>query len=253
MTIQEKKLSPFQRVDVFNLSWTTLPTGYHRKTNFPICTEEEQQALEALSYVGLIPRNVLERVFNLTRNQINNMVKQSKLVAHSMSSGSNSFSIPFYSLGENGALAIGIHASYRLNYWREYQVKDVLKRLLYFRFFEKLISDGHKIKVKPIVAGMPFVASFEYVNGDKVLVYVAKGSIDDLTTYYKWAKSKELSHRLFLVLERFEQLDMFERIFSKIPCRIVLENELFNNDESPLPQYLINQELNIVEDEKAKE
>ncbi|MBG9728022.1 hypothetical protein ABD87_00265 [Lysinibacillus sphaericus] len=245
-----KKRSPFQNREGVRISFTTIPSGYRRVENFHNGNEKEQIVLEALAIVGLISVKSFETVFKISKTQQSYMLKNNKIVKHNLIA--KGLDIPFYTLGENGAIMVGIHPVYRLNYWKEYNVEALYKRLIFLKLFERMQQQGHDVKISHQAFGTPHTAAIEYSNGDKIAVYVAKGPIEDFTHFYKWAKNEDLMNRLIVVVETFEQLKEQERLLKTIPCRIVIEPTLFDSELEDIPFYFVNDELQFELDMPVK-
>lgn len=231
--------SPFSKARNWRISWRRIPSSYKRLINFHPGNEREHRAITALAHTGLISSKHLRDVFRIDKEQQKKMEKGDKIVRHTIQS--DNLTIPMYSLGENGAIIAGLHDMYESNYWVEYQTNDVLKRFLFFEYFNLLKQRFPDIQT--VATPKPFVAGIQFSNGDIMYVYVAKGDTSDMQTYLKWGK-KSINNQIMVVIgESLVHVDSFKMFLEGLRVRILIEDDLFTQHENFNDYfYLLNDE-----------
>lgn len=207
-------LSPFSLSHEWSLHWKRIPSN--RTAKWLGESEKEKIALEALTAVGVIGGVQLSRLFRLDKNRKKHMVKNGKLVRHSVQK--NKQVIPVYTLGPIGAKMISL-SEYEENYWVTYDVSSVLKRLLFFQLFGLF----PKATIYPALS--PFTGSIRY-NGQMYHVYVARDDVQDLLRTLKWQSTLE---RMILITEKLEFLIPLNAYASDLKMRVVLDQDLRAN------------------------
>lgn len=212
------KVSPFSLKHDWSLGWTRLPSNFKPLPYYNINSMKERKALEALASVGVIGRKQLSRLFQLKPKDIKGMLKTDKIVQHKLTRNDND-NIQIYTLGINGAKALKLDV-YEPNYWVEYNIKEVLRMLLFFQLCHYFPS----LDIVP--TPLPFVSGIEN-NENVIYVYVLKEDMRDLTRFLKWKGRKR--QRVIIVVEKItpqlKQLDLFS---DDLLIRVVLEDDLMN-------------------------
>lgn len=205
--------SPFSLSHDWDLRWKIVPS--HMKAHKHVNGEspKERKALQALACVGVIGGLQLSRLFFLDKTRLKKMVYQKKIIRHEIKK--NNQIIPIYTLGVNGAI-IGEVTGYENNYWLEYRIEDVLKRLLFFKLYE------HFPYAKLFPSPNPFVASF-IDKGKHYYVYVVRGAVDDLARFLKWNTFKD---RLLIIVENENHLNLLAPFLEEIEVRIAFDKTL---------------------------
>lgn len=213
------KVSPFSLSNDWTLGWKRIPSSYRPMRYYNINSMKERKALKALASVGLIGGKQLFNLFSIKRKEISNMLKTDKLVKHELNKSKEKI-IPIYTLGINGAKAIKLDI-YEENYWINFDITDVLKRLLFFQLYRRFST--HKVYPAP----NPFVSAIEN-NNNIIYVYVLKGDIGDLLRYLKWELKSY--HRIIIVTESVDLLQPLDLYIKDLKLRVVLEKDLINNE-----------------------
>ncbi len=198
----------------------------------------ELKALDALSKIGVIGGQQLFRLFNIDKKRLKKMVREKKLVRHEIKLENKI--IPIYTLGTSGSIITGIENYYESNYWVEYEIKDVLKRLLFFNLYQFFY--GQKI----IPAPDPFVGGFE-LNNNLLYVYVIRGDSNDLIQYLKW-KKQTLSARVILITESIKHIQPILMHTTSLKIRITTDDKLANAENIQDLFYLLNRDGDIVKE-----
>ena len=180
---------------------------------------KENKALKALAAVDIIGGRQLSRLFALDKKRLRKMVREHKLVRHEMKLDKKT--IPIYSLGEVGATIAKVHG-YEVNYWVEYRVQDILKRILFFELLQ-LFPDS---TILP--APEPFIGAINY-NGTPLFIYVTRGDINDLLMFLKW-QNKSFSDRIIVITESLENLHSLKLYIKNKRIRMTTDGELFQRE-----------------------
>lgn len=203
--------SPFSLAHDWTLHWKRdYSRGWAVKGESPI----EQKALQALGAVGIIGGFQLLRLFlKRDKNRRRKIVQEKKIIRHEVQKGNQC--IPIYTLGINGA-AMASMSDYKPNYWVNYTIEDVLKRLLFFQLYEKF-PDAHIVP-----APAPFVGAVSF-KSNLLYVYVVRGDMTDLLMHLKWNRFAE---RLIIVTESLNHLQPLNVYASDLKIRVTTDDDL---------------------------
>lgn len=214
-------ISPFSLSHEWSLHWTRIPSNIKRSGFVNGESPKERKALEALAAVGLIGGTQLSRLFSLDKKRIKRMVVEKKIVRHE--AHRNRHVIPIYTLGINGAVVAGLNDCYESNYWVEYKIEDVLKRLLFFQLFQ------HFPESKILPTQEPFSGVIQF-QGKPIYVYVVRGDVSDLLIYLKW-KGKCFNERLVIITESIRHLQSLKATVETLKVRVALDVDLRDDIE----------------------
>jgi len=209
-------ISPYSLSHEWNLHWTRIPSNIKRSDYINGESPKERKALEALAAVGIIEGAQLFRLFSLDKKRLKRMVLEKKIVRHELIRGRQV--IPIFALGINGAVIGGLKGSYESNYWVEYQIEDVLKRLLFFQLFQ------HFPESKVLPTQEPFSGAIRF-QGKEIYFYVLRGDVNDLLLYLKW-KGKSFNERLIIVTESLLHLRPLKVVAETLKLRVALDMNL---------------------------
>lgn len=209
-------ISPYSLSHEWNLHWTRMPSNMRESDYINGESPKERKALEALAAVGIIEGAQLFRLFSLDKKRLKRMVLEKKIVRHELKR--NKQIIPIFTLGINGAVIGGLKDSYDSNYWVEYKIEDVLKRLLFFQLFQHFA--GSKVLPTP----EPFSGAIGF-KGKPIYVYVVRGDVSDLLMYLKW-KGNLFNERLILITESIRHLEKLKMIAERLKLRGILDLDL---------------------------
>lgn len=106
----------------------------------------------------------------------------------------------------------GMKDSYESNYWIEYKIEDVLKRLLLFQLFQ------HFAGSKVLPSSEPFSGAIEF-KGKVIYVYVVRGDVSDLLMYSKWC-GKNFNERIIIITESIRHLQPLKLIIKNFKLRV---------------------------------
>jgi len=195
--------------------------------------------LEALAAVGIIEGAQLFRLFSLDKKRLKRMVLEKKIVRHELIR--NKQVIPIFTLGINGAVIGGLEDSYESNYWVEYKVEDVLKRLLFFQLFK------HFTESKVFPTSEPFSGAIGFKE-KLIYVYVVRGDVSDLLMYFKW-KGRYFNERFIIVTESLQHLQSAIPSIKDRKLRLIIDTELYKRNTDLQNQfYLISEEDKFIKD-----
>ncbi|RKJ51420.1 hypothetical protein D7X33_32205, partial [Butyricicoccus sp. 1XD8-22] len=170
-------ISPFSLEHTWAVYWKRLPSNMQDRPILGQVASNEEKALKAIASVGLITANQLLNLYSLSSNKLTRMVKRNRIVQHEIVMN-DKYRIAIYSLGINGAKIVGL-PGYEVNYWVKYSIHDILKRLLFFSFYERF----HQNELIPVPN--PFMGAI-IINDKPMFVYVVRGDLNDLSMYLKW-------------------------------------------------------------------
>lgn len=209
-------ISPYSLSHEWNLHWIRIPSNIKRSDYINGESPKERKALEALAAVGIIEGAQLFRLFSLDKKRLKRMSDEKKIVRHVLKR--NKLAIPIFALGINGAVIAGLKDSYESNYWVEYKIEDVLKRLLFFQL------SRHFPDSKIIPTQEPFSGAIQF-QGKPIYVYVVRGDVSDLLMYLKW-KHKYFNERLIIITESIKHLQSVKLIFEMLKLRVAIDIDL---------------------------
>lgn len=215
-------ISPYSLSHEWNLHWTRIPSNVRASDYINGESPKERKALEALAAVGTIEGAQLFRLFSLDKKRLKRMVLEKKIVRHELIR--NKQVIPIFTLGINGAVIGGLKDSYDSNYWVEYKIEDVLKRLLFFQLFQ------HFTGSKAFPTPEPFSGAIGF-KGKSIYVYVVRGDVSDLLMYLKW-KDKKNNDRFVIVTESIQHLKELKLNAKILKLRVALDKDLLGNIKS---------------------
>lgn len=181
-------------------------------------SRKERKALEALAAVGLMKGTQLRTLFKLDKPQIRRM-EHSRLIMKQVIR-KNRQEIVLYTLDPASKEKAAPH--FVPNYWVEYEVKDVLNRILFFALYDVL--KPQKAKIAP--APKPFTGALE-LGGNKLYVYYTRGETKDLQMLLKW---QAMTERVIIITERLEHLSPLLLFIQgkKLKVRTITDNQLFS-------------------------
>lgn len=201
------------------IHWKRIPSNFQERPILGQVAAKEVEALKALSCVGLITSRQMFNLYGLTKKKLKRMVERHRIVPHELVLNEK-HRITVYSLGVNGA-KIAEMTGYEVNYWVRFQITDVLKRLLFFSFYERVYPS------KLELAHDPFIAKI-YINNNPMYVYVARGALDDIMMYLKW---NEFNERLIIITESLSHLQQLKPFLQNIKLRVILDSSILNKEE----------------------
>lgn len=212
-------ISPFSLEHDWAIHWTRLPSNMQERPILGQIAENEEQALKAIASVGLITSNQLLDIYSLGSKKLKRMVMRNRIVRHELvMNGKHRISV--YSLGINGAKIAGV-VGYENNYWLNYRINDILKRLIFFKFYERVNSKG----VFP--APDPFIGAL-VINDKPMYVYVVRGDLNDISMYLKWNAFNE---RLIIITESLSFLEQLKPYLHNLKLRVILDEGVVNHEQ----------------------
>lgn len=194
--------SPFSHTQYdWELDWKRIPSRDLVRQSGPVYetgSRKEKEAMEALAHIGLIKGTQLRTLFKLTKQQIRRMEKFRLIIKHGIRK--NKQELILYTLGPASKERVFPH--FTANYWVEYEVPDVLNRIMFFHLYDVLKPRQAKITTAP----QPFTGALE-ISGKSFYVYCTRGDTKDLQMLLKWQPVKE---RIIIVTERLDHLSPLE-------------------------------------------
>lgn len=209
-------ISPYSLSHEWSLHWTRIPSNVRQSDYVNGESPKEQKALEALAAIGVIEGAQLFRLFSLDKKRIKRMVREKKIVRHELRR--NKQTIPIFTIGINGAVIGGLKDSYESNYWVEYKIEHVLKRLLFFQLFQ------HFSKSQVLPTQEPFSGVIVFQR-KPIYVYVVRGDVKDLLMYLKWS-GKHFNERLIIISETIGHLQPLRVSEENLKVRVALDVDL---------------------------
>jgi hypothetical protein len=213
--------SPFSLSHQWSLHWTRIPSNIKRLDFVNAESPKERKALEAVAAVVVIGGAQISRLFSLDKKRLKRMAAEKKIVRHEIHR--NQQVVPIYTIGINGAVIAGLNDRFESNYWVEYKIEDVLKRLLFFQ----LIQHFPESKVLPTQE--PFSGAIQY-QGKPIYMYVVRGDVNDLLMYLKWS-GKNFNERLIIITESIRHLQPLKVIAETLKLRVALDVDLRDDNE----------------------
>lgn len=210
-------ISPFSLENDWVVHWERLPSNFQAGPILGQVSINEQQALKAVASVGLITASQLFNLFSLNSDRVKKMVKRNRLVKHELVMNKE-YRITMFSLGVNGAKIAGVMGYYKINYWVEYRIPDILKRLLFLNFYERFYPN----ELLPAID--PFVGAIK-INDKLMYVYVVRGDLNDIMMYLKWNPFKE---RLILITESLLYLEQLKPFLHDMKVRVILDESILD-------------------------
>lgn len=230
MNVANATISPFSLSHSWTLHWERLPSNLKRIQHFSSESNKEKQAIDAISKVGVIGGQQLQKLFNIDKKRLKRMVAEQKIVRHEMRLDGKI--IPIYTLGINGALIAGMEDAYELNYWVQYKTEDVLKRILFFKLYERFHGSGAEEK-KAVSAIFPtpnpFIGAIQF-RQSLLYVYVVRGDINDFLMYMKW-KGDGFNERVIVIAEEIRHLELLKHALLPLKARVTLDSDLLSEVE----------------------
>lgn len=203
--------SPFSLSHNWKLKWQRNPK-YQRPKSYGNSVKENN-ILKALASVGIIGGAQLSRLFNIDKGKKKKMAYEGKMIRHEILKGDQK--IPIFTLGPTGAEMISL-AEYEQGYWLEYNMPEVLKRLLFFELYSQFP------KAKILAAPAPFLGVIQF-KSIFFYVYIVRGDIQDLLMHLKW---KPFPERLLIVTESLNHLQPFNIYVPDIKVRVTTDDDL---------------------------
>ncbi len=224
-----KATSPFSLSHAWTLHWDRKPSNLKRIEHFGSKSSKEKQAIDAIGKVGVIGGQQLHQLFGIDKKRLKRMIAEQKVVRHEMRLDGNI--IPIFTLGLNGALIAGMEDAYELNYWVRYKTEDVLKRMLFFKLYERFqgreAEDG---KTGPAILPTPnpFIGAIQF-RRSFLYVYVVRGEINDFLMHMKW-KGESFNERLIIIAEDIRHLKLLKHALLPLKARVVLDSDLLADE-----------------------
>lgn len=221
MTISQ--LSPFSLQHNWSVNWSRALKirGTERIIGE---SQKELLAMQALSAVNVIGLGQLFKRFGIDRKRAEKMCAEKKLVKHVVYQ--NRQNMVIYTLGEIGAKIIN-EPNYQIDYWLQYGIKDVLKRLAFYNLF--LCFDNAKVERSL----KPFTGIIK--KGDtKLFVYVLRDQGKDLEHFLLY--HDYFTERVIIVAEEIDHLNQLlpTLIESKIKLRVALDMDIYKQKEKSI-------------------
>ncbi|MBA2176824.1 hypothetical protein H0266_18250 [Halobacillus locisalis] len=218
MTTESQLVTPFSiHHHKWLLSWRRIPANPKHDKPYALTSKKEYKVLEAIASVGVIGHYQLKTLFKMDESKIQKMLRKRLIAHHEIFK--NDEAIDIYTLDKRGAN--DVMPEYKSNYWLSMDVKRVLQALSFFQFSYLLMEEPLVLVPSPA----PFMGGVK-INGKYFYVYIAKGSIEDLTMFLKW--KPYFQHRIFIVAEQINQLKSLEVFLeaSELKVRVLLEKDL---------------------------
>lgn len=229
--------SPFSLQHEWSLFWKRIPSNA-RPLEFIQCdSKKEQKALHAIAKIGVIGGRQLFHLFSIDKKRLKKMERQQKIVRHVIKKGNQI--IPIYTLGLTGSI-ITKHTAYEPNYWVEYHVEDVLKRLLYFKFYQFFPKNSIVPTAEPFVGGVD-------MKGNTLYVYVLRGDTSDILNYLKW-RGQTFKGRLIIIAEDLKHIQPLVMYTKSIKMRITTDMDLMHADSNRELFYFMNSEGEFIKE-----
>lgn len=227
-------ISPFSLEHDWAVHWRRIPSNFQEAPILGQIAKNEEEAIRAVACVGIITANQLFNIYSLSRKKVIRMVKRHRLVEHELVMN-NKHKISIYSLGVNGAKIAEV-MGYEHNYWVKYTIKDILKRLLFFTFYERFYPN------ELLIAPEPFIGSI-MINNKPMYVYVVRGDLNDITMYLKW---NTLNERLIIITESLSHLEQLKPYLHNVKLRVILDNCVIDKNKP------LNQSFYLLDDNEFK-
>ncbi|WP_040980431.1 MULTISPECIES: hypothetical protein [Oceanobacillus] len=222
----------------WRLFWSRVPSNEIVMDFIQCDSPKERKALDALAKIGVIGGRQLFRLFNLDKKRLKKMVREKKLVRHEIKLENKI--IPIYTLGSTGSIITHLSDCYEPNYWVEYRIEDVLKRILFFNLYQFFYDE------EIIPAPDPFVGGIS-LNNNPLFVYVIRGETNDLINFLKW-KKHTFNTRIIIITESFKHIEPILVHTASIKMRITTDEKIANEENSQDLFYLLNRDGDVVKE-----
>lgn len=229
--------SPFSLKHKWSLFWNRLPSNLRPMELIQCDSKREQKALHAIANIGVIGGRQLFHLFSIDKKRLKKMEREQKVVRHVIKKGNQI--IPIFTLGPTGSI-ITKHTAYEPNYWVEYHVEDVLKRLLYFRLYQFFPEASIVPTTEPFVGGMD-------IKGNPLYVYVVRGDTSDLLNYLKW-RGNTFNGRLIIIAEDFKHIQPLVMYTKDIKMRLTSDNDLMQANSMRELFYFMSKEGEFIKE-----
>ena len=217
---------PFSTNNEWYTFWNRLPSNFKRPMLHGNGSPNDKPLLEFLSVLGIITSNQISELFSINPKRIKIMLAENKLVRHEIVV--NEMKHVLYSLGENGALFIGMPVElFPSNYWVELSKDEVSKRLTFIDFyicFKKLIPSSTIVQ-----APIPFIAAIQMPNGNEISVYGLRNDGNDLTSALKWHFQKYQQKQMIILAERLEHMNLVKEFLLNMKVRVATYETIYSN------------------------
>lgn len=207
-------ISPFSLSHNWVIHWKRIPSNMKERPILGQVASDEEEALKGIASVGLISGKQMLHIYSQGKKKLKKMVERNRIVQHELVMNEK-FRIPIYSLGVNGAKIAGVNG-FENNYWVEYTIEAILKRLLFFEFYERF----HPRELLP--APPPFAGSI-IINNKPMYVYVVRGDLNDIIMFMKW---NTINERIILVTESLSFLNQLKMYMNNMKLRVILDDSL---------------------------
>lgn len=229
--------SPFSLQHEWRLFWRRIPSNTKAMDFIQCKSPKEQKALHALARIGIIGGSQLFRLFSIDKKRLRKMVREQKIVRNELKLKNKI--IPIYTLGKTGAIITEL-SGYEPNYWVEYKIEDVLKRLLFFDMY------GFFPQSKIIPTPEPFVGAIDFKN-NPLYIYVVRGDTNDLQTYLKW-QSHTFNGRMIIITENLRHIHPILMHTKDIKLRVTTDHDLVNSQSMKDLFYFINDSGEVIKE-----
>lgn len=223
---QTKASSPFTLQQNWEVSWTYI-SKQTDKNGMVTCTKVEKKILHLINIIGVIDEVVLSRLFSITNKKkfkklLKRMSVEHKIVRHDLTNEKQTNKV--CTLGIVGAMIVE-NEYYKPNYWDEYSISDVIKRILFFRLYSSFseIDEHTQINFTP----SPFIGAIN-INDRPLNVYVLRGSSNDILNYFKWKKNY-MNERIIIITESLRHVTPLFPFIKNSKVRITTDKDLLSN------------------------
>lgn len=224
---QLKASSPFTLQQNWELSWTYI-SKQTDKNGMINCTKLEKKILHLINTIGVIDEVTLSRLFSITNKKkfkkfLKKMSVEHKIVRHNLTNEKQTNRL--CTLGVIGSIIVE-NKFYEPNYWDEYNVSDVIKRMLFFRLYNAFSEMDEHTQVN--FAPSPFIGAIN-VNDRPINVYVLRGSPNDILNYFKWKKNY-MKDRIIIITENLRHVIPLFPFIKDSKVRITTDKDLLANN-----------------------
>ncbi|MCM3716271.1 hypothetical protein M3202_19695 [Alkalihalobacillus oceani] len=210
--------SPFSAFHEWNINWQFIPSSQEARKNCIYHEREyEGRVLEALSKVGVMGAVQLSSLYlKKDKKKLKDMRRKGLILRHDLKR--NNDVIPVYTIGLEGAMRL--RSNQFINYWFHWSEYDLLQRLTFVRFIQKLSQTMDEFSFD--TTHPPFIGKIK-IKDRLFQVLVIRNNEDEVLDYFN---NHTFSEPLFVIAEHEVYLNKLNSFWPHIKVRMTLDADL---------------------------
>lgn len=230
------KISPFSLRNEWSVKWKK-PGHYSENTLFWDVGEREMRAMQSIYEIGVIKRSqLIECFFGGKKNMkiYRKMVAGGRILEHELIQkketvidGNPVKKDEITTICTIGPMGTKIMDKPYEEVWNNYEIKDIMQRLIFFRLYGRFIK---KERFSVEKAPSPFVGSIRRENGPRFLVGVIRDNIGEWLYHLRWQENAD--ERILMISENLRELTPINEYLKNLSVRVSTDADLrFELDE----------------------